>query len=245
MPATPELIKGGIRAARDARKELAKLVHELAEEDRQLGLEVSQVVGTLFSAEVGGLERVHASLADAKRRLHQVLEGDGVLEGSEAARAISRAQALIHPAVTELARVADAGREREDATEPFLLTAAKSSPPPGASERRRADRATLELEIGMEGDTRFYTGKTGDLSTGGLFIATETPLIVDTQLVLSFVLPDGYRVSAAGTVAWVRAPRYRPHELPVGMGVRFEALEERDRRAIEHFLESKPAFHYG
>jgi len=97
----------------------------------------------------------------------------------------------------------------------------------------------------LDDHDRFYTGKTGDLSQGGLFIATDTPLMVDTPLVLSFVLPDGYRISAAGTVAWVRAPRYRPHELPVGMGVRFDALSARDRRAIEHFLESRPAFHYG
>lgn len=245
MAASPELIKGGIRAAREARKELAKLVHELGDEQATLGERISQVVGTLFSAEVGGLEKVHGSLDTAKSKLHEVLEGGVVVSGSDTARAISRAQALIHPAVTELGRALSVDDDREDGTEPFLLTAAKGAPPAGEGERRRADRATLELEIGLEGDTRFFTGTSGDLGTGGLFIATETPLVVDTAVVLSFVLPDGYRVSAAGTVAWVRAPRYRPHELPVGMGVRFEDLGPKDRRAIEHFLEAQPAFHYG
>ncbi len=249
--ASRELVQGGIRAAREARRELARLVHELDDDPTQVGHAVSQVVGTLFSAEVGGLDRVSSSLTVAETRLREVLEGQAGGDGPVAGT-ISRALALIHPARERLAGARRGGERsegrggRED-TAPFELNSArvKGAPPPDTDERRDSERATLELEIGLEGDNRFYTGKTGDLSKGGLFIATETPLAVDTELVLSFVLPDGYRVSAEGTVAWVRAPRYRPHELPVGMGVRFEALGEKDRRAIEHYLEQRPAFRYG
>lgn len=245
--ASDELVKSGVRAAREARKELAKVIHEMDDDTRELGLRLSEVVGTLFSAEVGGADRVHGSLGDARERLRRLLEPDGgPADGDDVARSVSRALALIHPAYAELGKAL--GGEREDATAPFLLQPSRvkpSGPPPGAEERRGTGRAVLEAEVGLEGANRFYTGKTGDLSQGGLFIATDTPLLVGTELVLSFVLPDGYRVSAEATVAWVRAPRYRPHELPAGMGVRFDALSAEDHRAIEHFLDQRPPFHYG
>lgn len=112
-------------------------------------------------------------------------------------------------------------------------------------ERREHEREELEMEVGLEGDNTFFTGRSGDLSKGGLFVATDDPLPVGTELLLSFVLPDGHRVRAQAVIAWVRAPRYRDGELPAGMGVRFLSLSQRDARAIEHYLERHPAFRYG
>ncbi|MGE0786869.1 MAG: TIGR02266 family protein [Sandaracinaceae bacterium] len=248
MSAAPELERGGIRAAREARRELARVIDEIHDEHAPLSARLAAVVGVLFGAEVGGMERVHAALRTARDQLRALVEDDAVVAQVSASRAASRALALIHPAIGELGRaIGEEDEAAEDDTQPFELSGKRPAAPlpDGEAERRGADRSTLEVAIGLEGDNRFYTGKTGDLSAGGLFVATQTPLAVGTELVLSFVLPDGYRVSAHAVVAWVRAPRYRPDELPVGMGIRFEALDERDRRAIEHFLEQRPAFRYG
>jgi hypothetical protein len=76
-------------------------------------------------------------------------------------------------------------------------------------------------------------------------VGTDEPLPVGTELMLSFVLPDGYRVRAEAVIAWVRAPRYRDGELPAGMGVRFRSLSPRDEHAIAHYLEQHPPFRYG
>jgi uncharacterized protein (TIGR02266 family) len=179
--------------------------------------------------------------------LRALLDEDRWAADDAVARPVSRALALMHAPRAALARAVGERAEREDSTAPFLLTSArvKASEVPDDGERRGAARHELEVAVGLEGASRFYTGKTGDLGRGGLFVASHEPLPVGTEVVLSFVLPDGYRVRAEGTVAWVRAPRYRPEELPGGMGVRFERLDEADRRAIRFFLEQRPPFHYG
>lgn len=245
MGSTPrsELEKAGVQAARDARLELAQLAEEVAPKNPDLARSVTALVGTLFGVEVADGERIYAGLSSASNALRVHLEDHEWSTDEGVARAISRALAMLHPAKTELGRAM--GKEsRDDATAPFLLTSTRTRPDP-EDERREDPREEITVEVGLEGENRFYTGRTGDLSGGGLFVASDEPLPVDTLLVLSFVLPDGYRVRAAASVAWVRAPRYRPHELPAGMGVRFDDLSDEDRHAIEHFLERRPAFHYG
>ncbi|MBX3269285.1 MAG: TIGR02266 family protein [Sandaracinaceae bacterium] len=246
-PSTTELKRAGLAAARDARKQLAELAGAVGVDEPALGRAVSGVVASLFSAEVGDAERVGECLARASEGLNALLEDRAWRHREDVQRGLSRALALVHPAHRALARgLGDPSRV--DDTEPFLLTPSRikpSQPPPDEAERRGAPRAELEVEVGLEGANRFFTGMTGDLSAGGLFVATDTPLVVGTELVLSFVLPDGYRVATDASVAWVRAPRYRPDELPAGMGVRFERLGDADRHAIEHFLRDRPPFRYG
>ena len=249
--ATTELKKGALRAAREARREVAALMHEVADPHPELGKTLSGVVATLFSAEVGDAPKIHLSLLRASDVLGGILDEEPFKDEERVSKVISRALALMHPAKKALGRQLGLEQPREDSTAPFLLTTerSKGATPGGGDlaeeERRRALRAELDVEVGLEGDNRFYTGKTGDISAGGLFVGTDTPLMVGTELILSFVLPDGYRVATEATVAWVRAPRYRPGEMPSGMGVRFENLDSKDERALTHFLEQRPAFHYG
>jgi len=243
-----ELSRGALQAARAARREVAALMRAVESEHPDLAATLSGVVAHLFSAEVGGDDgKLLGYLEQANATLRALLDDDRWVTRDAVSQAISRALAHLHPARSALARSLGQS-DRDDETEPFLLTSARikpSSPPPDEDERRGARRADLEVEVGLEGNNRFYTGITGDLSAGGLFVATDTPLLVGTPLVLSFVLPDGYRIGTHASVAWVRAPRYRPDELPAGMGVKFEALSDEDRHALDHFLEARPPFRYG
>lgn len=219
-------------------------MHAIAEAEPELGKTLSGVVATLFSAEVGDAQKVHGSLSKATGVLGDLLEDDHWAIDERVSKTLSRALALMHPARAALGRELGIRTQREDATAPFLLTSHRAKGP-SERERRRALRSELDVEVGLEGDNRFYCGTTGDISAAGLFVSTDTPLMVGTELILSFVLPDGYRVATDATVAWVRAPRYRPDELPSGMGVRFEALDAADRNALQHFLRDRPAFRYG
>ena len=240
-----DLERSGKEAAREARALLAALVEQL--EDDPLSSSLTPIVGTLFAAELADARALHGVLDDAMRSVRALLDGQAAQTRPLAAQALSRAMAQLHPARAVLARSLGLGTQREG-TAPFLLTSSRvkpSAPPEGEPEQRDASRMELEVPIGLEGDNRFYTGTTDDLSRGGLFVATDDPLQVGTELRLSFVLPDGYRVSARAEVAWVRVPRYRPHELPAGMGIRFDRLSGEDERAIAHYLEERPAFHYG
>lgn len=229
-----ELRRAAIAAAREARALLAGL----ATDDPALASHVPDVVAALFAVEIGDAAKVLGTLEEAMARMHALVEAT-----PDAPRPIQRAMALLHPVSAGLSRAL--GRQREE-TAPFLLTSArvKASSAP-EDERREDERIELDCDVGLEGDNTFFTGRTGDLSRGGLFVATDEPLAVGTELLLSFVLPDRHRVRADAIVAWVRAPRYRPDELPAGMGVRFLRLAPRDERAIAHFLTLRPAFHYG
>jgi uncharacterized protein (TIGR02266 family) len=239
--ATEERRKAALGAAREARALLADLVERA---DSRLAAVISPIVGALFKAEVGDAPKVLAALDAAMERLRPL--ADAPLTQPQITRTLSRSMALLYPVRTELARALGMG-VRDEITAPFLLdsTRIKPSSPPTDDDRREDLRLEIEVDVGIEGDHTFFTGRMGDLSRGGLFVATDDPLPVETELLLSFLLPDGYRVTAEAVVAWIRIPRYRPDELPSGMGIKFVELSEKDAHAIGHFLKLRPAFHYG
>lgn len=223
MTRLDELRRAGVDAAREARALLAELVGRI-QGDVALGQRITGVVAALFTAEIGDAGKVLEALEGATQRIQAVLEEE---TRGDPHRVLSRAMGLLHPVRAELAQ------------------ALGLRPGPPLSDRRGSTRQELEMEVRLEGDTTFFTGRSGDLSKGGLFVGTDEPLPVGTELVLSFVLPDGHAVRADAVIAWVRAPRYRDGELPAGMGVRFLALSADDERAIEGYLAQHPPFRYG
>ena len=110
---------------------------------------------------------------------------------------------------------------------------------------RRSGRVALSADIGLHSATQFFTGLSGDVSNGGLFVATWAPLPLGTDVTVAFVLPGGHPVTATGRVAWLKdAQGSGEAEGSPGMGVSFTALSESDRYAIEKFLARRPAlFH--
>ncbi len=78
-----------------------------------------------------------------------------------------------------------------------------------------------------------------DLSAGGLYVKTDSPLPVDENLTLRFTLPDQKgMVSCKARVAWVN-PKENPRKpgLPPGMGIQFVELSLEDMKSIRRFLE--------
>jgi uncharacterized protein (TIGR02266 family) len=106
--------------------------------------------------------------------------------------------------------------------------------------RRATPRALVEVEVDLESESHFFTGLTGDLSRGGIFIATYRPLAVDERLDLRFVLPNG-SVEARGRVCWLR---HATSELGPGAGVAFEDLSDESRATIEHFCREREPLYY-
>lgn len=90
----------------------------------------------------------------------------------------------------------------------------------------------LETSVGAHAAAQFLGGRTGDLSTGGLFVATPEPLPVGTLVTVALVLPDAHRVTVDATVTWVRGP----HAGTEGMGLKITRLSEADARAIARHL---------
>lgn len=126
-----------------------------------------------------------------------------------------------------------------------LVERVSGSPVNENSERRTTERVDLQADIGLHSATQFFTGLTGDVSRGGIFVATWAPLPLGTEVTVAFVLPGGYQVTAPGRVAWLKDPQSTDEATDTpGMGVRFLSLSSEDRQAIEKFLTRRPAlFH--
>jgi type IV pilus assembly protein PilZ len=107
-------------------------------------------------------------------------------------------------------------------------------------ERRAAPRAHIEVEVSLTSESHFFVGLTGDLSGGGLFVATWSAVPVGAPVALAVSLPDG-PVLARGHVRWVRdaAEGRAP-----GLGVAFESLSDEDRARVEAFCTERAPWYY-
>jgi len=143
-----------------------------------------------------------------------------------------------------------------DFEHPALPSFSKNRPPPlpvsrnrapsaevpthASGERRAAARVPIEVEVSLTSESHFFAGLTGDLSEGGLFLATWRKVAVGAQLELALSLPDG-PVLARGRVRWVRdvmesgAP---------GLGVAFDELSDEARSRIEAFCTERAPWYY-
>jgi uncharacterized protein (TIGR02266 family) len=109
-------------------------------------------------------------------------------------------------------------------------------------EKRRTARVELSIEIGIDDHTNFYVGFSENISAGGLFIATYRLLPIDTEVALTFVLPDEFPVFVHGRVRWLRDSQDAPSpETPPGMGVEFAKLGAAELARIQAYLSSRAA----
>lgn len=225
MDAHHELVQSARGAARAARGVLAAEMESLSQ---PLQERVSEVIQKLFAVEVGKLEAITRGIERSVVRLLELASEDG------ASSAFAQALTLLFPLSQELQRALDPEMVTSG-PQPILLQPARRK---DELERRRGPRIGLEVDIGMHSDTNFFTGFSGDVSEGGMFVATYSPLSVGTRIELSFVLPGGYHVVTEGDVTWVRDPVDRETSTP-GMGVRFKGLSEEDRAMIARFAEER------
>lgn len=109
--------------------------------------------------------------------------------------------------------------------------------------KRKSQRIRVQLEVYFGEEEKFtgYTaGYTFNMSVGGLFLETDSPLSPGAQLKLKFSHPKKKEpIVCRGRVAWVNAPAAPVStKHPVGMGVEFVDLEE--ERLLQELIRSKP-----
>ena len=97
-------------------------------------------------------------------------------------------------------------------------------------EQRRSHRSPLEApaRITQKGGGTDASGTARDISVGGMFIATPSPLPFGTNVVVHVHIP-GYKdeIAFPGVVRWTRAD---------GMGVQFGLLGARETHAITEIV---------
>jgi uncharacterized protein (TIGR02266 family) len=90
---------------------------------------------------------------------------------------------------------------------------------------RRQPRLPIKVEVEYRTAGAFLVSYSVNLSKGGIFIETSSPLPVGSQLSLQFEVPGAGALEVSGLVAWVRQGSL--DGLPDGMGVQFDNLDER------------------
>jgi len=124
---------------------------------------------------------------------------------------------------------------------PLPLVSRREQPPPPpepppAEERREAPRRQVEVEIGYQSETNFFTGLSTDISAGGLFVASYDVPPLGTPVNVNFRLPGGPMMSLDGVVRWARELNPVNPEMVPGFGVSFEHLDPAEEQAINRYL---------
>jgi uncharacterized protein (TIGR02266 family) len=118
-----------------------------------------------------------------------------------------------------------------------------SSKTPGTTERRTAPRVAIEVNVGVSSESNFFTGFSGDISEGGLFIATYNLVPIGSHVHVAFGVM-GREITCDAVVCWIRDPI--DVNLMPGFGVRFGELSDADHAAIAAFIHARaPMFYDG
>ncbi len=105
---------------------------------------------------------------------------------------------------------------------------------PSRSDRRRSKREDLKIPVDYSAVDAFFSEFTTNINEGGMFIATETPSPIGTDVALEFRLPDLDRpVDVSGRVAWISDGK---GDSPVGMGIEFHELDSEVRMTINDLV---------
>jgi hypothetical protein len=97
-------------------------------------------------------------------------------------------------------------------------------------EKRRHRRAKLVTEVKCDALSRDEFLVTRDISAGGLFVITKTPLPLGSLVGLSFSLGTGAPpMTCHGKVVY--------SQQGLGMGIQFDELSYENLRALEKFID--------
>ena len=108
-----------------------------------------------------------------------------------------------------------------------------ADPPSSGLERRRNDRFEVTWQVDCETEDTFLYAYITNISEMGIFVKTDKPLPVGTQLVLRFAPPSAQETFVLnGIVQWINPVRPLGENLNPGMGIRFQSLDLADREKI-------------
>lgn len=129
------------------------------------------------------------------------------------------------------------------AAAPVAPTRSRTSGPPPAPTPTNG-RASVEANIGATTESNFFVGFSGEISEGGVFLATYDVLPVRASVEVLVTLPGGFEFKVNGWVRYVRDPFDFSADSDPGMGIQFENLMPSDRELIMRFIRKRaPTFY--
>jgi len=260
------MVYAGAAQAAESRKLLGSALEALQKDPNipkdvlAVAENIAGAVGALFEAEkatsdldgkasvkhaMGSLSQTMALLQDVK------ISHSGITEATNAlAQVMSKLYPLaqvptIRPSNPAIAKTVAASIPAPAASAPSASSAkaALGSVRPAAAKAPakpvdRGPREKLEANVGATTESNFFVGFSGEISEGGVFIATYTTLSVGAPVEVLVTLPGNYQFTVPGEVRFVRDPMDMDSE--PGIGVGFESLSHEHRELILRFVRKRP-----
>jgi uncharacterized protein (TIGR02266 family) len=204
---------------------------------------IAKAVGALFEAEhagsdVDGKSSVRHSMGSLSQTLALLQDVRSKHKGIEiATTTIAQVMSKLYPLAPATVRPSAPSDSGPD----MKLPTPAAIPDRGAQEKSRVaggPRERLEANVGATTESNFFVGFSGEISEGGVFIATYSTLPVGTAVEVFLTLPGGYESTIPGSVLFVRDPMDMESE--PGIGVRFETLSTEARELILRFIRKRP-----
>jgi len=112
-------------------------------------------------------------------------------------------------------------------------------------ERRSSPRYQVQVEVGMQTESNFYTGLTQDLSGGGVFVATHQIRAVGERIKVILTIPGQAEPFEILTeVRWVRGTSLSYSAEDPGMGLRFLQMSAHARKVIADFITKRDSLFF-
>jgi uncharacterized protein (TIGR02266 family) len=204
---------------------------------------IAKAVGALFEAEhassdVDGKSSVRHSMGSLSQTLALLQDVRSKHKGIEiATTTIARVMSKLYPLAPATVRPS----VPSDTVLDVKMPKPAAIPDSGAQPKRRvADgpREKLEANVGATTESNFFVGFSGEISEGGVLVATYLTLEVGTSVEIFLTLPGGYETTIPGSVLFVRDPMDMESE--PGIGIRFESLSTEARELILRFIRKRP-----
>ncbi|HMI91710.1 MAG TPA: PilZ domain-containing protein [Polyangiales bacterium] len=206
---------------------------------------LAQAVGALFEAErassdVDGKASVKHAMGSLSQTMALLQEVRSQHPGiSTATKALAEVMGKLYP-LSQMPSMRPGAQPSVRPNPPVPATA--PLPPEAQRVSIPGSRAPLEANVGATTESNFFVGFSGEISEGGVFVATYQTIEIGEKVEVLVTLPGGFERKIPGTVRFVRDPMDMDSE--PGIGVRFDRLEDEARELILRFIRKRPPLFY-
>lgn len=109
------------------------------------------------------------------------------------------------------------------------------------TEKRKDHRYEVQIRIDYESKGIFESNYVTNIGRGGIFIQTEKPFPIRSEVLLRFSFPGSdVRIEALGTVVWTYDIKKGSGSITPGMGIRFTSFPPDLKAFLESYLLKLP-----
>ena len=230
----------GAAKAKEARESLGKALGalqadpDIPPEVMAVAQNIAQAVGALFeaeraSSEPDGKSSVKSALGSLSQTLALLQDVRGSHAGVKTAtETLAKSMSVLYPLSSAPTRRPPSAPGASPISVPSAPRVPSEAPAPPKSQDSAASSAGgyraagptehVEANLGATTESNFYVGFSGEISQGGVFVATYNILPKGTRVELLVTLPGNLSTEVRGTVRFVRDPMDMMSDSEPGMG---------------------------